>query len=410
MPVNLQSIPAPSLRPAPPRALRWLGALAGFIASGILLMRFLGKLVGETSFWWFAIGIPLLFWVVLLGLRLTVYMMQQIHANAWDKRREQFVLQEVRRGRRALQVLAADCITAHCDEEQFITVADALINNENKLYPQTSWEAESSVRHSRLPVTEDMSKETLISNSFDHLLSNLAEQFSSLPPDNPVAILFESSCSLPKERVQEIWMRAWRTREICQPFCFMSGHGLGVIDQWLDHRIKSSELLLVIAVQIGPKSSAMSAESVVSLLLGNRLTQKTLLPLALLHRPESSLPQQIPLQAGLLQSADWALLPPDAIQHLWMTEIHPETDAYHSAIAVQGKPPLLNITEDSSVHDFNSFMGNPGTTGHWLAIAAAAQAISRHPLPHMVLSGEQDSDTVWSTVVSPVASHKENKA
>ena len=410
MPVKLNTVPAASVRPAPPKPLRWLSALVCLIGAGVLLMRFFGNLVGHTSFWWFALGIPAVFWFTLMIFRLAIYLMQQIQANAWDKRREQVILHGVRRGRRALQILAADCITAHSNDEQFVTVADALLNNENKLFPQTSWEEETSIRHSRLPVSEEMSQEALISNSFDRLLINLAEQFSSLPPENPVVILFETSCSLPKEHVQEIWMQAWQASEICQPVSFMSGHGLSVIDHWLDHRIKSYELLLIIAVQIAPKTSAMSAESVVSLLLGNRLTQKTVCPLALLHRPEGSAPQQTPLQAGLLQSADWVPLVPDEIQHLWMAEIYPETDAYLSATAAQGKPPLLNITQASSVHDFNSFLGDPGIAGPWLAIAAAALAMRSHSAPHMILSGEHGSDTVWSTVVSPVASHKENKA
>lgn len=61
-------------------------------------MRFLGKLLGDTEFWWFAIGIPVVFWLVLMGFRLAIYLMQQIQANAWDSRREQVILQEVRRG------------------------------------------------------------------------------------------------------------------------------------------------------------------------------------------------------------------------------------------------------------------------------------------------------------------------
>lgn len=58
MPVKLTTIPGPFLRPSPPKPLRWLIVLLGFIAAGILLMRFLGKLLGDTEFWWFAIGIP----------------------------------------------------------------------------------------------------------------------------------------------------------------------------------------------------------------------------------------------------------------------------------------------------------------------------------------------------------------
>lgn len=58
MPVKLTTIPGPFLRPSPPKPLRWLIVLLGFIAAGILLMRFLGKLLGDTEFWWFAIGYP----------------------------------------------------------------------------------------------------------------------------------------------------------------------------------------------------------------------------------------------------------------------------------------------------------------------------------------------------------------
>lgn len=83
MPVKLTTIPGPFLRPSPPKPLRWLIVLLGFIAAGILLMRFLGKLLGDTEFWWFAIGIPVVFWLVLMGFRLAIYLMQQIQANAW---------------------------------------------------------------------------------------------------------------------------------------------------------------------------------------------------------------------------------------------------------------------------------------------------------------------------------------
>ncbi len=409
MPVKLTTIPGPSLRPSPPTPLRWLIVLLGVIAAGILLMRFLGKLLGNTEFWWFAIGIPVVFWVVLMGFRLAIYLMQQIQANAWDSRREQVILQEVRRGRRALQILAAECSTAHDSDLQFTGIADALLRNDNKIIPQTAWNGGSSDRHSRLPVTEGLSPEAHLSATFSALLDNLAGPLSRLPPDNVVAILLESSSSIPNPRVQALWQQAWRESGICQPTTLLSGHGLSVIDHWLDHRINDNALLLVVAVQIAPEQPDMTGEAVVGLLLANRLTQKVLTPLALLHRPECALPQQETLQAGVLQAADWVPLPPDALQHLWLAGLSAGSEGYRSAIGVQGKAPLARITPGPDVHNFNEFLGCPGCAAPWLAIAAAAQAIGHSPTPHMILSSEQGSDTVWSTVVSPNASRKENE-
>ncbi|WP_181952486.1 hypothetical protein [Yersinia canariae] len=409
MPVNLNTIPGPSIRPSPPKPLRWLIVLLGFITVGILLMRFLGKMLGNTEFWWFAIGIPVVFWLVLMGFRLVIYLIQQIQANAWDRRREQVILQEVRRGRRALQILAAECSTAHDSDVQFTGIADALLRNDNKIIPQTAWNGESSVRHSRLRVTEGLSPEAHLSAVFSALLENLTDPLSRLPPDNVVAILLESSSSVPRDRVQVLWQLAWQESGICQPTTLLSGHGLSVIDHWLDRRIKDNALLLVIAAQIAPEQPEMTGEAVVGLLLANRLTQKVLTPLALLHRPESTPPQQETLQAGVLQAADWVPLPPDAIQHLWLAGLPAISEGYRSAISVQGRAPLTRITPGPDVHDFNEFLGCPGCVAPWLAITAAAQAISHSPASHMILSGEQGSDTVWSTVVSPNASRKENE-
>lgn len=410
MPVNLNTIPGPALRPLPPKPLRWLSTLVGLIATGILLMRFLGKLVGETSFWWFAIGIPVLFWVVLMGFRLTVYIMQQIHANAWDKRREQVILQEVRRGRRALQILAAEHRTALVAKAQFKDTTDALLRNEDILFSQTSWNGQSSVRHSRLPDSVDVLPQTQVSSAFAELLQTLTEPLSHLPQDNPVVVLLESSSSLPVAQVRDLWQQAWLESDLTPHMAFIPGHGLMAIDHWLDYSIQDKAVLLVIALQIAPRQPDNTAETVTGLLLGNRITQTTLPPIALLHRPELSRPDPIALQEKIDQAIDWVPLQATALQHLWLVGIPGTSEGYQCAIVAQANPPLASVDPATGIHNINEFLGNPGRAAPWLAIAAAAQAIRQSPAPHMIISGEQDSDSVWSTVVSPYASHKENNA
>lgn len=130
MPVKIKSMPGPSSRPAPPKLLRWLAALVCMVAVGILLMRFLGKYFGEGTFWWFAIGIPLVGWSIIAFFRMSVFGLRQVRASAYDRRREEYILQQLRRGRRALQIMSAECVTAHATDLQFTTIAESLLCNQ----------------------------------------------------------------------------------------------------------------------------------------------------------------------------------------------------------------------------------------------------------------------------------------
>lgn len=363
-------------------------------------MRFLGKLVGNSTFWWFAIGIPAGLWMVLAFIRLAIYSLRQLQANAWDKRREQVILQEVRRGRRALQILSAECLTAHSNDLSFAPIAEALQSNEDRVKSQSSWSGGTNIRHSRLPVTLEMSPDEQVSTSFSALLKKLITLFSQLPLDHSVAVLLESSSSLPDVRIKALWQKAWQQAGISQPTFFVEGQGLAVIDHWLDHSIKEQAILLVVTLQVAPEQPEETAEAVAALLLGNQLTQKILDPLALLHRPEASSACKEALQAAVLQAIDWVPLPPGALQHLWLSGLVGNSKAWKSAMAVQSHEPLNSINAKTGTHDINQFLGNPGCVAPWLAIAAAAQNVSDSP--HMIISSEQDSDIVWSTVVSPV--------
>ena len=408
MPVNLDTIPAPYLRPTPPKPLLWLAALVCLVATGILLMRLLGKLVSENTFWWFAMGIPAMVWLVLMGIRMAVYMIQQIKANAWDKRREQVILQEVRRGRRALQILAATFSTAHIANAEFTDCTEAMLRNQQMLTPQTSWKKENTIRHSKLPASNDLESQDRIAAAFAELLESFVDTFAFIRPDHPIAVLLESTSSIPGALVKEIWLKAWEKRAFPQPTHFVRGSGLRVIDNWLDNHIQDEDLLLVVAVHIAPDVTLFSAEAVVGLLLGNRLKQKDLLPLALLHRPELSEPDDEMLRATAVQAADWVPMSIDRVQHLWLTGISAKSDAYRAILKVKTALPFTGLEQQSDMHHIDSFLGNTALVAPWLAIAVSAKAMSYSPAPQFIFNGEQGSESVWSCAVSPNASHKEN--
>jgi hypothetical protein len=75
---------------------------------------------------------------------------------------------------------------------------------------------------------------------------------------------------------------------ITLPVEYGEGSGLSVIDRWLNERIKDKAMLLIVGLQLKPAESDNTAEAGVALLLGNRLTQEALEPLALLHRPDAA--------------------------------------------------------------------------------------------------------------------------
>ncbi|WP_300005901.1 hypothetical protein [uncultured Cedecea sp.] len=404
MPVKIKDIPGPSARPSPPKLLRWIAVLVCIVTIGILLMRLLGKYIDNDRFWWLAIGVPLGGWGIVASFFMSVFVLRHIRANAYDRRREQYILKQVRRGRRALQILSAECITAHTTDLRLTTIAESLQRNLNVLFPQTSWGGGDNIRHSRLPAAEGIPIASVVVTAFSALLQKISVSLLTLPADNPVAILLESSSSLPEAEIKTIWLQVWQKYGMEQPIEFVSGQGLEAVDRWLDYRINENTVLLVIALQIAPEEPDMTAEAVVGLLLGNQLTQKTLIPYALLHRPEASAMNANALQEGVLQAADWVPLSPNAIEHLWLSGINETSDARTSVFVVQGKPPLDHISQNVGLHDFNRYLGYPGCTAPWLAITAAAQLIRNTPAAHMIISGEQNSDVVWSTVISPHAS------
>ncbi|MDN5681710.1 MAG: hypothetical protein L0G81_13895, partial [Ewingella sp.] len=151
-----------------------------------------------------------------------------------------------------------------------------------------------------------------------------------------------------------------------------------------------------------------SAEAVVGVLLGNRRTQKDLLPLALLHRPELSEANDEMLHATAVQAADWVPMSIDRVQHLWLTGISAKSDAYRAILKVKTALPFTGLEQQSDMHHIDSFLGNTALAATWLAIAVAAKAMSYTTAPNFIFNGEQGSESVWSCAVSPNASHKEN--
>lgn len=400
MPVRLDLLPGLAPRPVPIRWWRWLGVFPCFLLVGVMATALRGgESVGRQPllFWLLALGIPSLFWGLLVTARWLVYVGQHLVADGWDERRWQVLLQQTRQGRRSLQVLAAVLHTAHTDEEYPDGQLSALMRNETALLSQPSWQGQAAVRHSRLPQFEEESSEVMAQRLLFSVFTTLAETLALIDEALPLKLVLESDTALSDEALQQVWQAAWDDADIVHSMSRVDGMGLSGVDDWLDNHIHEEALLVVVALQIHPPQPEMTAESVVGLIFGNRLTQKTLPPLAYLHRPEFA--NETRLEYGVRQALDWVPLTAGELGHVWLSGLAEESTASLSTVM---ETVAFPVTREQGVYDLGASLGYPGCVAPWLAIAAATQAVRLTEAPQFIFSGASGPDIgIWSTVVSP---------
>ena len=370
MPYTLKHLPERYPRPKPLKFSRWLVALVVMLSVSIIIMRIFGHYVENLYFWRLALGFPVALWSVLLSSRLLVWSLQDSKANAFDKQREQWILRETRKARRALQVLSATFITGHSSVAQKDT-AIAMQNNDS-----------------------------MIMNIFSQMIADIP--CTQIPDKCPLVIVFDVTTSLPLENIRHYWDEAWQKNNITFPVEHVEGSGLSVIDRWLNERIKDKAMLLIVGLQIDPVVTNNTAEAAVALLLGNRLTQVALDPLALLHRPDAAPSGE--LSEGMRMAAWNVPLKESMVKNLWLAGMTGEQRA--EAIGCQNAHPAQCVKEEAVISLYIS-MGNAGAAAPWLAIAAATEIARQTQSPQMIICGDTTQKVLWSTLITPIASRQE---
>lgn len=399
MSYTLKHLPERYPRPKPLKHSRWLIALAAMLSISVILMRIFGRYVQNLYFWKFALGVPIALWSVLFASCLLLWALQDSKANAFDKQREQWILRETRRARRALQVLNATFITGHSAIAQK-EIAIAMQNNESIIVSQTDREGNESIRMSRVASSPQDTPKFVITNIFSQLIADLP--FAQFPDKVSLVIVFDISTSLSPANIRHYWDEAWQKNKITIPVEYGEGSGLSIIDRWLNTRIKDKAMLLIVGLQFNPSDSDNTAEAAVALLMGNRLTQETLSPLALLHRPDPSPAEE--LESGMRMAAYNVPIKDGIVKHLWLSGMN---DRQHAEVVIHQNKPPAQAVEGDAVINLDSTMGHGGAAAPWLAIAAAAEIAQQTQSPQMIICGDPTPDVLWSTLVTPVISRQE---
>ncbi|MBT9570019.1 MAG: hypothetical protein IV106_02705 [Pseudomonas umsongensis] len=405
MPVRLDQIPSPAPRPAPPRIWFWVCLLPLLLLLGMgETLLFASEPLNAQSIdsWQRALGVPLFVWCVLLFGRLLLYFGQQGASDGWDEARDEDFCRKMRRGRRSQQVLSANLFTALRNPgEEGATQLDALLSGTEVLTAQPTRLDEIVVRHSRLSGEKHEDLEKVLLNIFSQVLVELAQTLAQLPDEKPLALLLEVESGLPQSQWRPAWHTAWNASGIRQSVVPVEGQGLSAVDQWLDQRIDDQALLLVVALQFAPLQPEGKAEAAVGLLLGNRLTQTTLPPMAYLHRPEQGRAHTPDaLLYATRQALDWVPMDAKSIEHAWRAGVDGQRNATISTVLTEVPMP---VKYPQGLIDLDASLGHPGTASPWLAIAVATQTIQRGAGPQFIFSGDSVADAgLWSTVLTPV--------
>ena len=398
MAIRLEQISAQAPRPGRPMMARWVVFLALLALMGILSAFVIGGpalLHQPERFWAAAIGVPVAAWGVLGFFRVLVYLGQRRVADGWDQAREQDIQRCIAAGRRSLQVLAATSHTAfRCQGAGEEAQLDALLAGRLAIETQAERLDHRRTRHSRLPCdTQDLPEAALL-KLLSQVFSTFAASLKSLPEDVPLALLLDIDTALPEHRLRRLYRQAWQVAGIRQTAKLIAGSGPPVLDHWLDQRIADPAVLMVVAVRFGLAEPDEQAEVAAGLLLGNRLTQHWLPPLAFVHRPEQ-VRGQAPgdVLAAARQALEWVPLACDMPRDTWRVGIAP--DLAQSIPSVAG---------DVRLCDLDAALGLAGCASFWLATALATQCIQRGAGPQFLFSGDGEEPTsLWAGVVTPVA-------
>jgi hypothetical protein len=404
MPIRLDKIPAPALRPQPPHFLLWLGLLLLFCllgTGGTLLFGDETLPQRPADFWRAALVFPILGWFVLGFGRALLYVGEHGAAEGWDEAREEDLIRKIRQGRRSQQVLGVSLQTAlqQLGDEPSIQL-EALLSGANALKSQASRMDGAILRHSCLSCDADENPEALLLGIWAQTLAELAPTLAQLPADQPLALLLDVETGLPEKQWRRVWRHAWRESGIRQPVTPVDGSGLAALDLWLDQRIHDRALLLVVAVQFAPQQPEGTAEAAVGLLFGNRLTQTTLAPIAYLHRPEQErTPSSDDLLYATRQALDWVPLESTSIERVWRVGIDAQRAV--AVASVLNKVPMP--VNKAGLCDLDAMLGHPGCAAPWLGVATGTQAIARGVGPQFIFSGAGGAAGLWGTVLMPVS-------
>jgi len=403
MPVDLSVIPDVAIRKRPPSLKRWSVVLFVFFVCGGFLTSWLWpahKTIHGALFWHCLITLPLILWVLLLGIRWLFYLSAVWPADGWDEEREQDIANENHRGQRYLlleevAVHLPHVVTSGMLTHQFLlpqgVILPAVVNENTQAvgYQAVFNDGESTLSERVLRRIKSLLDDSAIKSAL------LSQPYTA----RPLTVIIQISCEneLGKEDTAEIHKCISPLLPVPSKIQFSSQFGLSEIDSWLDAP-DSFSALLIVSVNILSLISDGEGEAAVALLLRFGAGDTSPLTVTHVHRPELA-KDTTTIHEAAMQALHWGKTCCEDIAALWLAGMGVENKS--QALLANNNLKFPRAEASAQLTDIDMKSGSTGVTSPWLAIALAAGNVGAVPYPQLIMSMPDGDAQPWWLVVYP---------
>ena len=212
MSVRLNTIPDAKDYPKKTGCVKWI-MVSLLLPPTVLVSVFLPFrnefAISGWYFWGAVSGIFIFIWSLAVSVYWLVFITQCIRVEAWNKRREEVILRETQRGRRALQILNLSLHTA-MNGDSLVETTMNFLTRQSRLSTYSVLRGENMVRRSVIPVLTDQPITSRLPEIISRLFSDIKPQLCRLPDDFHINVFFEINTSLSVPIVIDICKDEWQ--------------------------------------------------------------------------------------------------------------------------------------------------------------------------------------------------------
>ncbi|MEX3962129.1 hypothetical protein AB4Y42_07895 [Paraburkholderia sp. EG286B] len=390
MPVELPREKGDEHEPSPPNVVNWLALLVITIVVGAVYTLTTwppGDPANTARFWIQLFGWPFLAWAGSFGLRTLYWEQECARIEAGNTARQEDRREGIKFAGEPLAVLGYSYLTGAGTNG-----VSTLLCNKYGNGSSTKDSGGERSQYDSLGLAGDDEDPTRYRACFKELTSSIARAIRLLPSEIPLSIRLQLPENVNRDALLEAWRGIWSSAKLRPAIISLVFPERGVmeLDEWLDIRggptLERCTLYVSARLREGP--TGQGAEAATAILLGwaPLARRHGIRPIALLHRPVESPPQDF--ESAIARALLWGEASLDRVEDVWLSGIGGREKV---AIAKYIEPQAATRRKGGDVEairDISSFLGDVGEVSAWLAIALGIENALHAKCPQLVASRE----------------------
>jgi|GEM_PF-1613488 len=400
MPVELPAESVDECEPSPPNPIVWLVFLVITMVVGAAIALKAWPPGGPTNtgrFWIHVFVKPLLVWAGMFGLR-TLYWGQECERiEAENAVRQEDRREGIEFASEPLAVLGYSYLTGAGTNG-----VSAILRETFGSESSAAESGDNSHQYGSIGLAGDDEDPTRYRACFKELTSSIAQSIKLLPSDIPFSIRLHLPGNVDRNALLEAWKVSWRSAKQRPAITSLvaSDKGMMELDDWLDVRGGPAleRCVLYVSARLRESPSSQSAEAATAILLGwaPLARRHGIRPIALLHRPVESIPQDFGF--AIARGSLWGQTSLDRVDDVWLGGVGGSEKLAISKYVGPRAAASGQVGGVEPIRDITAFLGDVGQVSGWLAIALGIESALETKCPQLVAAREE---TLWFSVVQP---------